>query len=237
MQLQNKTVLVTGANRGIGESLVTELLKCDVKRIYAGARNPDGVPDFNDSRVIPVGLDITDRVRVQALATEVGDVDVLINNAGALAFGSLLTSPLELIQRDLDTNYFGTLNMVRAFAPVIEAKGGAIVNVLTLVSLASMAGIGGYSASKAAAFSLTQAIRAELKARGVAVFGVYPGAVDTDMIAGMEIPKTSPRDVARNIVAGLQEGTEDIFPDPMARQLGQLWATNPKALEGQFATM
>lgn len=237
MQLQDKTVLVTGANRGIGESLVAELLKSGVKRIYAGARNPDGVPDFNDSRVIPVGLDITDRRRVQALATEAGDVDVLVNNAGALAFGSLLTSPLEPIQRDLDTNYFGTLNMVRAFAPVIEARGGAIVNVLTLVSLASMAGIGGYSASKAAAFSLTQAIRAELKARGVAVFGVYPGAVDTDMIAGMDIPKTSPGDVARNIVTGLQEGIEDIFPDPMSRQLGQLWATNPKALEGQFAAM
>lgn len=237
MKLDNQTILVTGANRGLGEQIVRRLLTRNVKRVYTAARDVDSLPTFNDARVSPITLDITNRAQIASVIQAADDVNILINNAGALAFGSLLTSPYEFIARDLETNYYGLLNMVRGFAPVIERNGGAIANVLTLVSFASIAGIGGYSASKAAAWSLTQAIRAELKSKNIPVFGIYPGAVDTEMIASFDMPKTSPQSVAQAIVSGIEAGTEDIFPDPMAEQLGKLWLSNPKGLEQQFATM
>lgn len=238
MDLANATVFITGANRGIGRSLIDRLMQHDVKRVYAATRQPDVFKDMANDRLIPIKLDITDRQQVEAAVQQAGDTTILINNAGALAFGSLLNSPLEMIMRDLDTNYYGTLHMVRAFAPVIsENGGGAIVNLLTLVALASMPGLGGYSASKAAAFSLTQAIRAELQHQGIAVHGVYPGAVDTEMTAGLDMPKTRPEDVAAAIVDGVINGAEDIFPDPMAEQMSAVWLRDPKQLEVQFGSM
>jgi short-subunit dehydrogenase len=209
-----------------------------VRRIYAAARNPQALHEFASDLIIPLKLDITDRVQIKAVAAQASDTTVLINNAGVLAFGSLLDSPLEMIARDLETNYYGTLNMVRAFAPVITGNGGgAIANVLTMVALASLPGMGGYSASKAAAFSLTQAIRSELKGKGIQVHGIYPGAVDTDMLAGVEMPKTQPEEIAAAIIAGITSNQEDIFPDGMSQQLSQLWLQNPKQLEAQFGAM
>lgn len=238
MDLSNATVFVTGANRGIGHALVAQLRQHDVRRIYAATRKPEVFADIADETLIPIKLDITDRRQVQAVAAQAPDTTVLINNAGALAFGSLLDSPLELIMRDMDTNYYGTLQMVRAFAPLIAQNGGgAIANMLTLVALASMPTIGGYSASKAALFSLTQAIRAELKSKSITVHGIYPGAVDTEMIAELTLPKASPDQVAAAIVDGLVNGVEDIYPGSMAQQMSQLWLKNPKQLEAQFATM
>lgn len=239
MNLNESTIFITGANRGIGRALLEELTKHrGIKRIYAAARKTEDLKDFAEDLVVPIKLDITDRAQVKAVAEKTGDTTVLINNAGVLAFGSLLDSPLEMIVRDLETNYYGTLNMIRAFAPLIDNNGGgAIVNVLTLVSLASMAGIGGYSASKAAAFSLTQAVRAELKSKNISVHGVFPGAIDTEMTAGMEMPKTSPQIVAAAIIKGITDGTEDIFPDPMSEQMSQIWLENPKELEKTFASM
>lgn len=238
MDLSAATVLVTGANRGIGHALIRELRGRGVRRIYAATRKPEVFRDVASEALVPVRLDITDRRQVQAAAALAHDTTLLINNAGALAFGSLLDSPLELVMRDMETNFYGTLAMARAFAPVLAANGsGAIANVLTLLSLASTPALGGYSASKAAAFSLTQALRAELKGRGIAVHGIYPGAVDTDMIAGMQMPKTSPDTVAAAIVGGIAAGDVDIFPDEMARQLGQLWLSDPRRLEAQFAAM
>lgn len=238
MDLSNATVLVTGANRGLGRALVEELGRRGVRRIYAAARRLETLADLAGEGVIPVKLDITDRRQVQAAATLAHDTTLLINNAGALAFGSLLDSPLELVMRDMETNYYGTLHMARAFALAISRNGGgAIANVLTLLSLASMPALGGYSASKAAAYSLTQALRAELRAKGIAVHGVYPGAVDTEMIAAMELPKTAPAEVAAAILDGIAEGAEEIFPDGMARQLGQLWLASPRQLEAQFAAL
>lgn len=239
MNFNESTVLITGANRGIGRALLDELTKQkSVKRIYAAARKPEDLSGYDAELVVPVKLDITDRQQVKAAAEQAADANILINNAGVLAFGSLLDSPLEMIARDLETNYYGTLNMIRAFAPVIERNGGgAIANVLTLVSLASMAGIGGYSASKAAAHSLTQAVRAELKNKNITVHGVFPGAIDTEMIAAMEMPKTSPETVAAAIISGIERGAEDIFPDPMSEQMSQVWLQSPKELEKAFAAM
>ncbi|MCU0490321.1 MAG: SDR family oxidoreductase [Chloroflexaceae bacterium] len=238
MNVEHATVFVTGANRGIGQALIAELQQRGVRRIYAASRQPQALAGMTSELVVPITLDITNRQQVQAAVARASDTTMLINNAGALAFGSLLDSPLELIVRDMDTNYYGTLHMVRAFAPVIAQNGGgAIVNLLTMASLASAPAIGGYSASKAAAYSLTQAIRANLRGKGIAVHGVYPGAVDTEMIAAMQMPKTSPAQVAQAILEGVANGVEDIYPDGMAQQLVQLWRQDPNQLAAQLAAL
>lgn len=241
MKIQDSVALVTGANRGIGRALVQELLACGAKRIYATARDPltlEDLLDTGEGRVKAVQLDITDRHQVARLASDLRDVNLLINNAGVLSGVGVLQGHLEHLVQDMDTNYLGTLNMVRHFAGVIENNGGgAVVNLLTLLALASMPGFGAYSASKAAAWSMTQSIRAELKPKNIEVYGVYPGAVDTDMIKDVQMPKTSPVDVAKAILAGIEEGTEDIFPDPMSKQLYDQWKRDHKAVEGLLGAM
>ncbi len=163
---------------------------------------------------------------------------MLINNAGVLDFGAVLETPRTAFERNFGTNFYGLLAMTRAFAPAIERNGGgAVVNILTLVALASMPGLGVYNASKAAAWSLTQSLRAGLAGKGIAVHGVFPGAVDTDMLAGVEMTKTSPADVARAVVEGVGRGVEDIFPDPMSSALYDAWRRDHKAVEKQFAAM
>lgn len=235
MELTNKTIFVSGANRGIGKAVVEALLKQPVGKIYAAARNINDLPNFNDERVVKVQLDITNRTQI-ATAAKHTDVDLLINNAGALVYSSVITSDTDALMHDMQVNYFGTLSVVNAFAPTLEARQGAIANVISVVGLASMAGIGGYSASKAALFSATQAMRAELKPKNVQVFGIFPGPIDTDMAKGIELEKASPQSTAEKIIAGIKSGTEDIFPDPMSEQVGKLWAADPKQLERQFAS-
>jgi NAD(P)-dependent dehydrogenase (short-subunit alcohol dehydrogenase family) len=238
MKLENKTIFVTGANRGIGKAIVDALLKQPVTKIYAAARNIDALPNFNDARVVLVKLDITDANQITAAVEQAQDVNVLINNSGVLSFASVIAGQVSDLQYDMEVNYFGTLNVIRAFVPVLEKQPGtAIANVLSVVSLASMAGVGGYSASKAALYSATQAMRAELKAKSIAVHAIFPGPIDTDMAKGFDMPKTSAQETAENIVNGIIAGKEDIFPDPMSLQLGELWAKDPKALEVQFAAM
>jgi NAD(P)-dependent dehydrogenase (short-subunit alcohol dehydrogenase family) len=240
MDIKNAISVVTGANRGIGRALVEALLERGAARIYATVRDPAQlapVAALDPKRVRAFQLDVTKREEIARAAREITDANMLINNAGVLASYSLLSSPLTDIEKDLGTNYLGTLAVTRALAPMLEQRRGTIVNLLTVVSLASMPGIGGYSAAKAAAHSMTQALRAELKRRGVSVHGVFPGAVDTDMIRGFDMPKTSARAVADAILAGIERGDEDIFPDPMSQQLHQLFLKSAKDLERQFASM
>jgi len=241
MEIRNATALVTGANRGIGHELVRALLEAGAKKVYAAARDANSLAAtqaLDRARVVALRLDVTDRQRVAALPGEAGDVNLLVNNAGVLDFGGILEAPLAAVTRNFDTNFYGKLLMARAFAPVIERNGGgAIVNMLTLVALASMPGLAVYNASKAAAWSMTQSLRASLAGRGIAVYGVFPGAVDTDMLAGVEMPKTGPAEVARAVVSAIAEGREDIFPDPMSTQLYAAWRQDHKAVEKQFATM
>jgi NAD(P)-dependent dehydrogenase (short-subunit alcohol dehydrogenase family) len=240
MEIVNATALVTGANRGIGRALVGALLAAGTAKVYATCQRPGAAAGLSsdDRRVAVVTLDITDRARVSQLPGEVGDVTLLINNAGVLDFGDILATPMDKLARNVETNLYGTLHMARAFAPLIERNGGgAIVNILTLVALASMPGLAVYNASKAAAWSMTQSLRATLSGRGVAVHGVFPGAVDTDMLAGVEIPKTSPAEVARAVVAGIANGQEDIFPDPMSARYYAAWRQDHKAVEKAFAAM
>jgi NAD(P)-dependent dehydrogenase (short-subunit alcohol dehydrogenase family) len=236
--LENKTIFVSGANRGIGRALVEELLKQPTRKIYAAARSVTDLPDFGDARVVKVQLDITDLDLIKKAVDQAQDVDVLINNAGVMSFASVVMGEADKLKHDMDVNYFGTLNMIRLFVPVLEKRDrAAIANVISIIGLASMAVAGGYCASKAALYSATQAIRTELKAKDISVYGIFPGPIDTDMSRDVNLPKTSPQVTAENIVKGLNAGQEDIFPDAMSLQLSELWAKDPKGLERQFAAM
>lgn len=238
MKTENIVALVSGANRGIGKAIVEALLKQNVKKIYATARKVSDLSGFTNPRVVKLALDITKGEQIQQVLAQAADVNLLVNNAGVLSFAGVVTGEKAALARDMEVNYFGTLSMVNGFSPVIEKNGGgAIANVISVVGLAAMAGIGGYSASKAALFSATQAMRAELKAKNIAVHGIFPGPIDTDMAKEFAMEKATPQSTAENIVAGIFAGEEDIFPDPMSANLSKLWASNPKELERQFASM
>lgn len=237
MEIRNKTVLVTGANRGIGLAFVEALVDGGAACVYAGTRTIETPPAPRDGRVRPLRLDVTDEQQIGDAVNEVEHLDLLINNAGVLTPVDVLAGDMDDVARDLDVNYFGLLKVTRAFLPRLEESGGAVINILTLVALASMPGMASYSSSKAAAFSLTQGLRTQLASRGVAVHGVFPGAVDTDMLRGVEMPKTPAADVARATLAAFEAGEEDIFPDPMSRSLSEIWRADPKELERQLAAM
>ena len=240
MQLTSATALITGANRGIGRALLDQLLASGPRRIYATARTADEAQKLAgiDSRVVGLELDVTDPTQIAAAAARAGDVTLLVNNAGVLDFGSFLDAKRPQIDRNFATNFYGTLDMTRAFVPVLEKNGGGtVVNLLTLVALASMPGLSVYNASKAAAWSMTQSWRASLAGKNIKVMGVFPGAVDTQMLAGVEMPKTPAADVARAIVQGISRDEEDVFPDPMSASLYAQWKQDHKAVEHQFATM
>lgn len=238
MQLENKTVLVSGANRGIGKSLVEALLKRGVKKIYATARKPEQLADLGDDRVEPLKLDITDDEQINQVAADAPDVDILINNAGVAAFSSIISGPLELVTRDMDTNYYGTLKMVRAFIPVLEQrKDPAIVNMVTIGAFVNFPIIGGYCASKAALFSLTQGIRIELAPKGIAVHSINPGPIDTDMAKDFDADKTSPKATAEAILDGLEADVADIFPDPGGEAMFDVWKKDYRDLEKMVAAM
>ena len=240
MQIKNSVALVTGANRGIGRALVEALIEQGASRVYATARRRsdlDGLVALDPKRVVALQVDVTNPVELSDAAAKAKDVTLLINNAGVLDFGSVLDAPTEAFTRDFNVNFYGPLHSTRAFAPALVRNKGAVVNVLTVVALASMPGIGVYNASKAAAWSLTQSLRGDLSKKGVQVFGVFPGPVDTDMAKEFPLQKTSPREVALETLAGIEAGVEDIFPDPMSKQVYGAWAVDHKAIERQFAAM
>ena len=230
MAIANKTVLITGSNRGIGRALVEEALKRGAKRVYAGARNAIRHPD---KRVTPVTLDVTSASQIQRAATEIDALDILINNAGVAIYDDL--SNFEVIEQHLAVNFFGPLNMSRAFLPLLTRSKGAIVNNLSLAAFAALP-VPAYSISKAAALNMTQSLRAILAGQGVMVHAVILGPIDTDMNRGFEIPKASPESAAAGIFDGMERGEEEIFPDPASQSIAEAWRTGAaKALERQFA--
>ena len=231
MKITNSTILVTGANRGLGKALVEEALGRGTKRIYAGARQPFV---HADRRVTPLVLDITNAAQIRTAAEEVDALDLLINNAG-ISFQNDLSDRAAL-ERLLAVNLFGPYDVTQAFLPVLGRTRSAIVNVLSLSSLAAVPFDALYSISKAAAFSLSQSLRALLAGQGVSVHDVLPGPIDTDMVRGLTIPKASPESVARAIFDGLENGEEEIFPDSMSQAIAEGWRSGAvKALQRQFA--
>jgi NAD(P)-dependent dehydrogenase (short-subunit alcohol dehydrogenase family) len=231
MNIANKTVLITGANRGIGLALVNEALKRGAKRVYAGTRGPLEVAD---KRVTPLILDVTNMSQIQQAAERVDAIDLLINNAGVAIYDDL--SNIDVIEQHLAVNILGWLKVTRAFLPLLKRSKGAIVNNLSMASLAPLPIIPAYSISKAAAFSMTQSLRALLAGQGVNVHGVFLGPIDTDMNRDFDIPKASPESAAHGIFDGLEKGEDDIFPDPASQSIAEGWRNGvAKTLEHQFA--
>jgi NAD(P)-dependent dehydrogenase (short-subunit alcohol dehydrogenase family) len=233
MTIADKTVLVTGANRGIGHALVEEALRRGATRVYAGMRQPLTHPD---GRVTPLILDVTDTGQIQAAVDTVESLDILINNAGIALYDDLSDRPA--LEQHLAVNLFGTYAVTQAFLPLLARSRGAIVNNLSLAAFAPVPIIPAYSISKAAAFNLTQSLRALLAGRGVTVHAILTGPTDTDMNRGLDIPKASPQSVARAIFDGVDNREEEIFPDPVSASMAESWRNGAaKALERQNATL
>jgi NAD(P)-dependent dehydrogenase (short-subunit alcohol dehydrogenase family) len=230
-RIANGTVLVTGANRGIGRALVEEALARGAKRVFACTRQPMAYPD---QRVTPLVFDLTDAAQIRAAAGKVESLDILVNNAGIAVYDDL--SDPSAIERHLAVNLFGSHAVTQAFLPLLTRSRGAIVNILSAGALAAIPIIPAYSISKAAAFSMTQSLRALLAAQGVRVHAVMPGPTDTDMSRGLDVPKASPESVARAIFDGVESGEEEIFPDPLSASLAPDWNGGAvKAMERQNA--
>jgi NAD(P)-dependent dehydrogenase (short-subunit alcohol dehydrogenase family) len=231
MNIAMKTVLITGANRGIGRALVNEALRRGTKRVYAGTRS---ALENADTRVTPLTLDVTSVSQIRQAAAEVDTLDILINNAGVAIYDDLTSS--DAIEQHMAVNLLGAFNVTRAFLLLLKRSKGAIVNNLSLLALAPLPTVPAYSISKAAASNMTQSLRAILAGQGVTVHGVFLGPVDTDMTRGFEIPKASPEAAAMGIFDGLEKGEEDIFPDPMSQSIAEGWRTGvAKAFERQYA--
>ena len=231
MNIQNKTILITGPNRGIGRALVTEALGRGAKTVYAGTRS--GAIENTDSRVTPLTLDVTNTAQIQAAVERVESLDVLINNAGVALYDDL--TDRAALEQSLAVNFFGMHGVTQAFLPMLQRSKGAIVNNLSLVALAPLPVIPSYSISKAAAANMTQSLRALLAGQGVRVHAVFLGPVDTEMNRGFDIPKASPESAAQGIFDGLEKGEEDIFPDPASLSVAEGWRMGvAKALERQF---
>lgn len=232
MNIADRAVLITGANRGIGEALVEEALSRGARQVYACAREALTHPD---ERVTPLLLDITDAAQIAAAAARVEALDILINNAGVALYDDL--GDRAVLEQHLATNLLGPYDMVQAFLPALRRSRGAIVNVVSVAALAALPIIPSYSVSKAAAFSLSQSLRALLAAEDIDVHAVLSGPVDTDMTRGLEIPKASRGNVAYAILDGVEAGEEEIFPDPMTEPLADGWRSGAvKAMERQNAT-
>lgn len=233
MEITDKIILITGANRGIGQALVKEALNRGAKKVYAGTRVMLNHPD---KRVVPLNLDVTDAAQIHEAASKIEDLDILINNAGVAFYDDLNDS--KILEKHLAVNLYGTQNVTNALLPALKRSQGSIVNILSILALAPLPPIASYCVSKAAAFSMTQSLRAYLKNQKISVCAVLTGPVDTDMTKGLDIPKVSPDSVAMNIFDGIVGGEEEIFPDQLSATLEQSWNNSgAKAMERQNAMM
>ena len=232
MKIQNVVAFVTGANRGLGAAFAKALLAAGARKVYAGARDPDSV---TLPGVTPIRLDVTRPEEIAAAARECGDVDLLINNAGISRGGEgfLAAGGLEAARAEMETNYFGPLGVAKEFAPILGRNGGgAIVNVLSVLSWVTFPRVAGYSASKAAAWSLTNGLRNELRGQGTQVLGLHVGYMDTDMARHVEGPKSRPEDVVAQVLAALEAGGEEVLADELSRIVKKGLAAEPGVYMG-----
>jgi short-subunit dehydrogenase len=233
--IKDSTVLITGATGAIATALIAALTARGAKKIYAAARDPSALAASD--RLVPLKMDVTSDGDVNKAAAVATDITLLINNAGVnhnTAF--LLAADMSIAREELECNYLAPLRVTRAFAPALIANKGVVLNMLTILSRVNLPFMGSYCASKAAALSLTQGLRAELGPRGVRVAAALPGAVDTRMTAGLPIPKMSPAEAATEILDGFESGEEEIYVGDMARGLAEGLAKDPKGVERQLAS-
>lgn len=237
---EGKTVFISGSNRGIGKAIAVELLEQGAKKVYAGARNTSSLDDLKvkyGDKLVPVELDVTDDNSINEAAAQIKDVDILVNNAGVFATGGIFSEQaFDSLDTNLKVNLWGVIKLTNAVIEQLkQPKETAIINISSVAGLANMPMAATYSVSKSAVHSLTQGMRGELVNNNVLVMGVYPGPIDTDMAKGLPMEKDSPENVAKNIVKGLIEGKDDIYPDVMSTQVGALYAEDPKSVEDNFS--
>lgn len=240
MQINGSIALVTGANGGIGTLFVEQLLQFDVAKIYACGRNNSKLAHLvalDSNRIVPVEVDIEKPMSVSAAVNQCSDITLLINNAGtSLNEGLISSKNLDAARKEMEINYFGTLSMCRAFAPILkQSGGGAIVNMLSLIGKVNLPFSGSYSASKAAAISMTQGIRAELTGQGTLVVAVMPGTVNTELAKDWPNPKVEPAEVVRATLKSVIDGEEDVYPGEQATQISSQLLTDPKGVEKYLA--
>jgi len=240
VEIEGKVALVSGANRGIGKAITIELLENGAKKVYACARNVSSLDELKEKygdRLVPLELDVTKDETIENASKTADDLEILVNNAGVFAFGNFLGGNLlKSLETNLEVNVLGLVKLTNAFMKILKTKdSAAIVSVSSAAALGNMPMGLTYSASKAMVHSIVQGMRAELKDSNVLVAEVFPGPIDTDMTKGFEMEKDTPENVAKNVIKGIKEGTEDIFPDPMSKQVGEVYATSPKSIEKQFS--
>jgi len=240
MKVEGSVALVTGANGGIGRAIVEELLKRGASKIYAGVRDTSSAKALfkGQSRVIPVQLDVSKPGQIAKAAATASDVTLLVNNAGFFGgHGALSVNDLALAHQEMDVNYFGPLAIAQAFRNTPALRGGALINILSFLALATIPLAGTYSASKAAALSLTRALRAELKTRGSRVLAVLPVQVDTPLGASMPDPKLKPSEVAIHTLDALEAGQDEVFPGALSEGAAAAFKADPAGLQAKLATM
>lgn len=234
MNIKDSVALVTGANRGLGAAFARALLAAGASKVYAAARDPLTITEPN---VVPVRLDVTNPDEIEALARELGDVNLLVNNAGIGGSGPILDpSSIDMLRRQFETNSVGPLRMAQAFAPILAARnGGAIINVISALSWATLPSItGSYSASKAAAWALSNAMRQELKAQGTEVLSLHVAFMDTDMARGVPGKKASPDDIANMTLAALEAGQSELLADEVTQSVHTGLTAKPPMYLGMF---
>jgi NAD(P)-dependent dehydrogenase (short-subunit alcohol dehydrogenase family) len=233
---------VTGSNRGIGRAIVEELIEHGAAKVYAAARNTDALKELvraSDGKVVAVQLDVRDEAQILAAANMAPDTQILFNNAGIIHYtGIISASDSQSAREQMEVNYFGYMNMTRAFAPILTNNGGGVlVNISSVMGLVGIPAAGAYSATKAAIHSMTQSVRGELKAQNTRVIGVYPGPIDTEMTAGLPFDKETPQRVALAILNGIEAGKEDIYPDSMALNFVAQLQADAKGLERTWSVV
>lgn len=240
MKIEGSTVLITGANGGIGQAFVEELLKRGAAKIYLGARNTASLETLlaTSDKLVPVELDVTKSGQIAAAAEIASDITLLINNAGVAEFsGALAAKDDAAARREMDVNYFGTLNLSQALRDTPAFRSGAIVNILSFLAQVTLPVAGTYSASKSAALALTRTLRAELKGRGVQVLAVLPVQVETTMGAALPEPRVKTSDVASETLDALEAGQHEVYPGALSQGAEQAFKSDPAGMQAQLAGM
>ena len=232
MQIAGSIALVTGGNRGLGKAFVQALLDAGARKVYVGTRKP---LETGDPRIQPIKLDVTSAQDIKAAAQACQDVTILLNNAGVASDGPpLAISSIDAARQEIETNYLGLLALSQAFAPILKQNGGgALVNMLSVASWYSYPGLGSYAASKAAAWSITNSIRIELRAQGTLVIGVHAGFIDTDLASAFAGPKARPEDVAQATMEGILADREEVLADQRSVEIKTALASDPVAFYRQ----